>query len=371
MKIPPFALERYFARYEFSARYLMSSSDCDGLAVSELLEWADDEMREMWDGLHLGYTESLGHPLLREEIAGLYDGVQAGEVITFVPEEAIYAAMNCLLEPGDHVVSVYPAYQSLYQLAESLGCEVSHWTPREDEGWRFHPDDLATLLCKPTKLVVVNFPHNPTGAMPSKADFARIVDLVAERDAYLFCDEMYRFLEQDPADRLPSAVEAYPKAVVLFGMSKTFGMAGTRVGWLATHDSELFRGLVHFKDWTTICGSAPSEILSTIALRNRERIISRHVERIGRNLRALDTFMITHPWLLEYPRPRAGSILLARLLIEEDSMRFAERTVNEAGIMIAPSAMFGYGERHIRIGLGREAFPEMLDRLHEYLKDRA
>jgi hypothetical protein len=145
MGCTPFALERWFARHEFSARWTLSSSDCDGLAMGKLLAAADAEARALWDDLRLGYTESAGHPLLRREIAATYAGVAPQEVLAFVPEEGIYAAMRCLLRPGDRVVCVAPAYQSLYQVAADLGCEVVRWTPREEDGWRFDPDDLAAL----------------------------------------------------------------------------------------------------------------------------------------------------------------------------------------------------------------------------------
>jgi aspartate/methionine/tyrosine aminotransferase len=371
VEIKPFVLERFFAKYEFSARYLLSSSDCDGLTMAEVLSWADDETRALWDGLGLGYTESPGHPLLRAEIARLYQGVADDEIIEFIPEEGIFAALNCLVHPGDHVVCVYPGYQSLFEVAAACGAEVSHWTPREEEGWRFHPDDLAELIRPQTKLIVINLPHNPTGMYPSRDDFLRIVAIARDAGAHLFCDEMYRFLEQDPADRLPSACEVYDKAVVLFGMSKTYGLAGLRVGWLVTHDAELRDRLQGYKDWLTICGSAPSEILALIGLRNHDRIVTRHLERIRRNLDAVERFMAAHQDLFNWVRPRAGSICFPRLLGEQTSMDFALRTVREADIMVAPSEVFGYDEHHIRIGLGRENLPQVLGILDEHLRRRS
>lgn len=367
MDIKPFALERYFARHEFSARHLLSSSDCDGLPMAELLSWADDEMRTMWEGLALGYTESEGHPLLRREVAGLYEGIAADEVVEFVPEEAIFAAMNCLVRPGDRVVCTFPGYQSLYEIAAALGAEVSNWTPCEDEGWRFDPDDLAALVDEDTSLVVVNFPHNPTGWLPPHDDFRRIVEIVADAGAHLFCDEMYRFLEQDPDDRLPSGVELYDRAVCLFGMSKTYGLAGLRVGWLVTHDDELRAALQGFKDYLTICGSAPSELLAIIGLRNRERIVERHVARIGRNLDAVDRFVAAHADRLEWTRPRAGSVCFPRLLGPTSADELARRLVEERDVMVGPSGVFGYGDRHIRIGLGRESLPDVLAIVDDFL----
>ena len=367
MDIKPFALERYFARHEFTARHLLSSSDCDGLPMAELLSWADDETRSLWDGLALGYTESEGHPLLRREIAGLYEGVAPDEVVEFVPEEAIFAAMNCLVQPGDRVVCTFPGYQSLYEIAASLGADLSYWTPREDEGWRFDPDDLADLVDEDTSLVVVNFPHNPTGWLPSHDDFRRIVGIVGAAGAHLFCDEMYRFLEQDPADRLPSGVEAYDRAVCLFGMSKTYGLAGLRVGWLVTHDGELRAALQGFKDYLTICGSAPSEILALIGLRNHDRIVRRHVARIRRNLDAVERLIAAYADRLTWTRPRAGSVCFPRLLGSMGAEELARRLVEERDVMAGPAGVFGYGDRHVRIGLGRERLPEVLAIVDDFL----
>ncbi len=367
LDIKPFALERYFAAHEFSARYLLSSSDCDGLPMTELLSWADDETRALWDSLTLGYTESPGHPLLRREIAALYSGVEADEVIEFVPEEAIFAAMHCLVEPGAKVVCTFPGYQSLYQIAVALGAEVRHWLPHEEQGWHFDPADLEEQVHEKTRLIVVNFPHNPTGALPSRDDFLRIVQIARDCDAHLFCDEMYRYLEQDEGDRLPSAPEVYEKAVALFGMSKTYGLAGLRVGWLVTHDDDLRRKLQSFKDYLTICGSAPSEVLTVIGLRNHAQIVARHRDRIARNLDAVAALVAAHDDRLAWVRPRAGSICFPRLRGGQSADALADGLLREHDVMIAPSGAFSYGDRHIRIGLGRKALPRALALLDEYL----
>ena len=291
MQIEPFALERYFARYEFTARHLASCSDCDGLALEELLALADDETRALWRDLRLGYTESLGHPLLRTEIASMYEGAGADDVLTGAPEELIFLAMNCLLEPGDHVIATFPAYQSLHQIAESMGCEVTRWQPDEGRGWLFDPDFVRAHLGPRTRLIVANFPHNPTGALPPRAVYDELVVIARERGVHLFSDEMYRGLELDPAQRLPAGCEVYERAVSLSGMSKVFGLAGTRIGWLVTHDGALLARMAALKDYTTICSSAPSEVLALMGLRARDRIVARHVERIGHNLALLAQFL--------------------------------------------------------------------------------
>jgi aspartate/methionine/tyrosine aminotransferase len=370
MQIPAFQLERYFARYEFSARYLLSSSDCESLSMSELLSMADPEMTDAWETLKLGYTESWGHPLLREEIARIYEQVAADGVITVVPEEGIFLAMHALLEPGDHVVCTFPAYQSLYEIARAIGCEVSTWEPDEERGWYFDIDDLESKLRPNTKLVVVNFPHNPTGFMPTRADFAALVELVSKQGWYLLSDEMYRFLEVAPGTTLPAACDLYERAYSLSGLSKSFGLPGLRAGWLATQDLQGLERISQLKDYTTICASAPSELLATIALRSKERILIEQNERTRRNLSILDAFFERYQDQFSWNRPKGGSISFPRMLAVEDTFAFSEQVVAETGIMLAPSRAFQYSDNHLRIGFGRENLPKVVDLFSQYLDER-
>ncbi len=367
MQIPPFTLERYFAKYEFSAKYMLSSSDCESLTLPELLEMASSEMRKAFFELKLGYTESMGHPQLRAEAAGIYDGIEADDVLIAAPEEAIFLLMNALLEPGDHVISTFPGYQSLYEIARAGGCQVSMWEPDEDAGWHFNLARLAELLRPETKLVVVNFPHNPTGFMPSKKEFMRLIELLRERGIFLLSDEMYRYLEIEKGSTLPSACEAYEKAFSLFGMSKTFGTPGLRIGWLASKQRTALAQILELKDYTTICSSAPSEILSIIALQNRNAIIDMQNARLARNIALLDDFMAQRPERFRWNRPRGGSICFPRMLGVESTLDFGEKLVQDAGIMIAPSHVFDYGHQHFRIGFGRENFGEVLGLFGEYV----
>jgi len=367
MKITPFALERYFAKYEFSANYLLSSSDCDGLPMAEVVSWADDETKMLWENLALGYTESNGHPLLRQEVANLYRGITPEEVLIAAPEEGIFIALNTLLNPGDHVVCTWPGYQSLYEIALSLGCKVDLWQPVEAEQWRFDVDDLERAIQPNTRLIVINFPHNPTGSLPSRSDFDRIVQVARSHNLTLFSDEMYRFLEHKVEDRLPSAVEEYENAVSLFGMSKTFGMAGVRIGWLVTKNPDRYQKMLEFKDYTTICSSAPGEILSLMALRAKDRILVRHRNRIERNLSLLDDFFAHYPHLFSWVRPRAGTICFPRIVSDESASSFCTRVMDVAGIMLLPSTVYGYGDSHFRLGFGRENMPQVLKRLEEGL----
>jgi aspartate/methionine/tyrosine aminotransferase len=372
----PFALERFFAQHEFSARHLLSTSDCQGLAMADLPAGAEDDLRARWDDLHLGYTESQGLPDLREEIATLYKGVAAADVLVAAPEEAIFLAMNALLEPGDQVVCTFPGYQSLYALARSIGCDVSLWQPSEAQGWRFDPAELEELLRPDTKLVVWNFPHNPTGALPTHEDHTRMIEAVTAVGAWLFSDEMYRLLEPSDEIRLPAAVDMYERAVSLSGMSKAFGLAGLRIGWVATHNERILERMKTLKDYTTICSSAPSELLALMGLRSRDAILAHNRELVKRNREAAEAFFTRHAHSMTWVPPRAGTVCFPRLASAgrggaEGAEAFCARVLRQTGVLLLPSTVYGYGDSHFRLGLGRDDFVTGLEVLDAYLETDA
>ncbi len=368
MQLPPFELERYFARYEFAAPYLLSSSDCEALTLKNLLDMADSDQHQLWELLTLGYTESPGHPRLRQAVSDLYPGLGIEDILVAAPEEGIFLAMHALLKSGDHVVCTFPGYQSLYAVAQAIGCRVSMWTPFEDDGWHFDPGRLETLLEPDTRLVVVNFPHNPTGALPSPEEFTAIIDLLRQRNIVLLSDEMYRELEFPPARTLPAACAAYDGAVSISGLSKAYGLPGLRIGWLATQNQGLLAGVARLKDYTTICASAPSEILAIIALENRHRIVARQQRRLHTNLEVLEQFMAEHHRTFLWRKPEGGSICFPGFRRPEGAEAFCRQLVEQAGIMLVPAAPFQFGDRHVRIGFGRDNLPEVLQRLAAHLR---
>jgi aspartate/methionine/tyrosine aminotransferase len=368
MRPAPFALERFFARHEFTARYLLSCSDSEGMGMAELLALADPESRELWDALHLGYTESLGLPPLREQIARSYSNVEAEQILVAAPEECIFLAMNSLLEPGDHVVCTFPGYQSLYQLALSLGCEVSFWEPTEAQSWHFDPPALAGLVRPNTKLIVWNFPHNPTGALPAREDFDRILAIAEASGAAVFSDEIYRLLEPSPALRLPAAVDRLDRAISFSGMSKAYGLAGIRIGWLATKDPDLLGRMATLRDYTTICNGAPSEILALVALRAGETILGHSRRRLATNLIAAHEFFAGRSRAFQWVPPQGGTVCFPRFTGPGGAEALCGRVLTDSGILLLPSSVYGYGDSHFRLGLGRDDFPEGIARLDEHLR---
>ncbi len=368
MQITPFKLERYFAQYEFKVKYLLSPSDCESLSMSELLQLADPDSLALWNELRLGYTESSGHPALRAEVSRLYQTVTPDDVMIAAPEEAIFVAMHTLLRPGDQVVSVFPAYQSLYELARAIGCDVTPWTLElSAKGWRLDLNQLERALTERTRLVVLNFPHNPTGYLTSRDELDAIVNLARKRGLYVFCDEMYRLLEYDPARRLPAMCDLYEKGISLSGMSKTFGLPGLRIGWLATRERALVERFLAFKDYTTICSSAPSEVLSLMALRAQDAIVARNLAIIRDNLQAAERFFAEHGNQFVWVGPQAGSVAFPQWVGGTSVEQFCQGALDQQGVMIVPGSIFDFSGNHFRVGLGRKNFAEALGRVHDYV----
>ena len=368
MQITDFKLERYFAAYEFKVRYLLSASDCEALTLAELLAMADPATLDLWRDLSLGYTESQGHPLLREEVARLYSGIAPDETLIATPEELIFIAMNVLLAPGDHVIATFPGYQSLYEVAGALGATVTRWalTPGAS-GWQLDLAALERSITPRTRLLVINFPHNPTGHLPTAAELDAIIALARRHSLHIFSDEMYRLLEYDPADRLPSVADLYERGIALSGLSKSFALPGLRIGWLATHDRDFLARAAAFKDYTTICSSAPSEVLGIMALRSRERIVARNLAIIRANLALAEQFFAAHSGAFRWLPPRAGSVAFPQLIGSTPAADFCRDVLDAKSLMILPGDVFDFGGNHVRIGLGRRNFGEALGVLGEHL----
>lgn len=370
MKFPPFKIEEYFTIYEFSARYMMGSSDPETHTLSELVSMADKECLSLWNDLKLGYTEYYGLPLLREELSNLYSKLnQENILVCSGAEEGIFISLQVLLERDDHVVVVTPCYQSLKEIPKLLGANVTEM-PLEwvNNQWHFNLEKFSKFVTDQTKLVILNFPHNPTGFHPNQQLFWDIIEIIKKHNCYLFCDEVYRLSEQNNLDTLPNAVDCYEKSISLGVMSKSFGLAGLRIGWLASNDKSLLRDFSSNKNYTSICNSAPSEILSLIALRNKEHIIERNLTIAKKNLDLLDQFFNQFQSVYDWYRPTAGFIAFPRLKLDLQIEQFSKRLVDEENILILPGLLFDNMDNHFRIGYGRQNLPEALDKFDRFTK---
>ena len=370
MPLPDFELERYFAKYEFVAPYVLCASDLETMKLRDLVAMFDDECRALWEDLSLGYWPATGHPLLRREIAALY-GLDADDVVVFTGAgEAIYIAMSTLLGPGDHAVVTWPGYQSLYEVARGAGADVTLWRLSAEKSWTLDPDELRAAIRPNTKLVVINVPHNPTGALCDEATFRSILDITERAGARLFSDEVYRFLEFDERDRLPPAAASSSRALSLGVMSKAFGLAGLRVGWIAARDRALLERFAAHKDYLSICGGPPNEVLALGALRNRDIILADKRAILSKNIALLDAFFERQRSKVQWVRPRAGSIGFPRSLSATPIEVMARQLVDEAGVMILPGSVYGAPGNHFRLGFGRSNLQDALGRFEAFLERR-
>jgi aspartate/methionine/tyrosine aminotransferase len=374
MTLPEFALETYFARWEFAARYNLTASDAQSVTLARLLELAGPADRAEWESLSLGYTPTRGAPSLREAIAATYDVVTAADIMTFVPGEAITSVMRGLLEPDDHVVTVIPNYQSAENVPRSL-CEVTAVPLRPEDGWDLDTDAIAAALRPRTRLIAVNFPNNPTGSVASAGQWRALVDLARDRGIYLFSDEIYRGVERDPARTLPQAADEYERAISLGGLSKAYGLPGLRIGWIACRDPRVLDRAERVKHYGSICSAAPSEVLARIAIRARDTLLAATRDVIARNLPVFEAFFARHADEFSWSPPDGGCVCYPRYLGPDGVEEFCRAAVGEGSVLLLPASVYASplaplpGDR-FRVGLGRADAPEALAALEEFLARR-
>jgi aspartate/methionine/tyrosine aminotransferase len=369
MQITPFRIEEYMGKYEFAAKYLLSSSDAESQTIEELLaleSGAHDAFLKHW----CGYTESPGAPWLREALAPIYTSIHPDQLIVVsAAEEAIFLFYHALLSPKDHAIVETPCYESALTVPKSTGASVSEWRRKPENHWAHDLAALESLIRPNTRALYINTPHNPTGLLMPPDIFQKVLKLAAGQNIYVFCDEVYRELEHDPATRLPAACDLYDRAISLGSVSKTYGLPGLRLAWLASHDQAFLQKIISLKHYTTICASAPSEFLTALAFRHRPKFIDRNLQIVLRNLPLLNTFFAARHDLFDWTPPNASTIGFARFKPHQDVQVFCENLVRDAGVLLLPGTVYDE-PRHIRFGYGRKNMSESLAQLETYLRSK-
>lgn len=367
MKINDFKLEVFFGKHEFTAPYLLTQSDCESMSISDLLK-LEEGSQEKFLNEWLGYTEVPGDPELRSVISNLYTTMDSDNIIVHAgAQEPIFNFMNVLLNKEDHVITQFPIYQSLFEVANAIGCEVTPWEIEQGEtGWMIDINKLESLIQSNTKLIVLNSPNNPTGYTFTEDEIIRISDIARKNDIYVFCDEVYKGVELDGYKR-PWFSDLYEKGISLGVMSKAYGLAGLRIGWLATKDADLLEKLIRMKHYTSICSSGPSEKLSIIALKNSDLLLDRNTQIIEDNLRIADSFFKKYPTLFKFNRPMAGPVAFIKINIEKPIALFCDELVEKQGVLLLPSNIYGMDTQYFRMGFGRTNFKESLDQFEAFL----
>jgi aspartate/methionine/tyrosine aminotransferase len=369
-----FRLEEYLGEWEFNARYYLTASDAESVTLAELLAMGTEEEREGFMAMPLSYIETWGTEDLRQAVAGTYDTVDAGHVLAFAgAQEAMFWTMQELVGPGDHAVVTVPCYQSMETVTLATGADVSALLMRREDGWALDLDELRGLLRPTTKLIAVNYPNNPTGYVPEAPTFRALVELCDERGIRLFCDEVYRGIEVDPRRTLPQAADLSETAISLNVASKSYGLPGLRVGWLACRDRALLERLEKRKHYTSICNPGPSEYLAAIALRNRERLWNRNRGIVAANRPLWEAFFARRANLFDWEPPVGGCVCFPRYK-GGDVEDFARRLVMKEGVVVLPASVY-YSELadapadHFRVGLGRLGLEEGLAAFERFLRE--
>jgi aspartate/methionine/tyrosine aminotransferase len=373
--LPDFRLEVHFSRWEFVARHNLTASDAQTMTVSELLALGSEEDRAAFDDLALGYVPTWGSARLRAAIASTYATCGPEDVLAFAgAEEAMFWALQLLAEPGEHVVVTVPNYQALETVPRAAGIDVTGVLLDERDDWRLHLDEVEAALRPTTRVVAVNFPNNPTGAVPDAETFAALVELCEERGIRLFSDEVYRGLELDPGRTLPQAADLSPTALSLNVLSKSYGLPGLRIGWLACRDHAVLERLERHKHYTSICNAGPSELLGAIALGARAQVQARNRAIIAENLPQFDAFFARHAELFEWAPPQGGCVAFPRYLGAEGVEEMCRELLERESVFLLPASIYRSDlapvpDDRFRIGVGRhdpgaalEAFGAYLDR---------
>lgn len=369
-----FELEVYFSAWEFKARHHMTASDVESMSLNDLLRMAEEEDREHFQDCWLGYTRTWGDPELLDLISATYDCLSHQHILCFAgAEEGIYTAMRVLLDKDDHAIVAVPNYQAAETIPLAI-CNVSGVPLRAENNWHLDVDAVAKAIRPNTKLLSINFPNNPTGAILPREDLNRLVEVCRKHGIYLFSDEVYRLLELDDNKRLPQVADLYEKGISLNVMSKAYGLPGLRIGWLACQQRELLVRFERYKHYLSICNAGPSEILAKIALKHKETILQRNRQLLRENLKQLDDFFLQYADLFDWARPDGSCVAYPRYTGSGTVESFCEALVKDQGVLLLPSSiyrseLFETPADRFRIGFGRKGIQEGLEAFGTFIKD--
>lgn len=363
--LPDFRLESHFAKWEFKARYHMTASDAESVSLRDLLSMASSDDRTAFENLWLGYTETWGAPDLRALIASTYRDLEEDNILCFAgASEGIFAASTVLLEPHSHAIVVTPNYQSHETLPLAI-CSATGIPLNPDDNWSLDIDQIAAAIKPNTKLVTINFPHNPTGAILPKDRYGALIELCRKQGIYILHDEIFNGLGPTSAKHLPFIADVYERGLSLNVLSKSLGLPGLRIGWIACQDRDVLVRMERLKHYLSICNSGPSERLAIIALKAKDQLLARNNRIIDENLTKWDAFFGHHEELFEWRRPDGSCTGFPRYRGPEGVEVFTRAMVEESSVLLLPSTIYRseLGETPIdrfRLGFGRRGLDEGL-----------
>ena len=339
--------------------------------MQEIVQMADDECAALWNNLKLGYTEVPGHPKLREEIRKqIYPTLRTEHILCFAgAEDAIFCSLFALCEQNDEVIVLTPCYQSVLEVPLLKKAKIKQIALKKENDWKIDLEAIEKAIQPNTKCISINFPQNPTGQVITQDELVALAALCKKYNIWLLSDEVYRLLGQPKENWAQSAAEMYDKAISVGVMSKAFGMAGLRIGWIACQNQELLKKAEQVKHYTSICSSGPAEIITLIALRNIKKILARNNAIVGANLAILEDFFKKYDQLFTWIRPQGGCVGFVEYKGKESIEVLAEKLVQEKSVLLMPSSIFEFEGNYFRIGFGRKNMPEALAKFEEFINE--
>lgn len=366
MDMSSFLVDAYFTEYESKAKYMMGSSDPESLllkeAITDLSKYADEP---------LGYALGNGYLPLREKLSTLYKTVLPNQIaIMNGGEETIYVTMRALLKAGDEIIVQMPSYQSLSVVAKEIGCRITEFRPPFEQDWSFDIELLRSKFSSKTKLLVLNYPHNPTGACLTDNDMTDIAKLCRKYGIILIADEMHRFLRLDKNCTNASFADVYENAIALGGFSKTFASPGLRLDWIATQNTELMQKLLAYRHFTSTCTNLPCQWLASELLDKKFEIIERNNAIVKNNAVLLKSLVQNHADVFAYVPPKGATMAYVKLLGGRRAMSFCMELLEHTEVLIVPSSVLENSDEYLRIGLCRKSFSECVRLVDAYLSTK-
>lgn len=372
-RLPEFKLETHFSKWEFKAKHHMTASDAESMSLDELLSMATADERDAFETMWLGYTETYGAPELRDAIAEQYAQCSSNNILCFAgASEGIFAANNVLLDKDSHAIVVTPNYQSHESLPLAI-CDATGVPLNPDDGWSLDIDRVADAIKPNTRLITINFPHNPTGTILSSDRYDALIELCRKHGIYILHDEIFNGLGPTGTAHLPFIADKYERGLSLNVMSKAYGLPGLRIGWIASQDTEVLSAMERMKHYLSICNSGPSEKLTLIALRNRNKILQRNCAIVDDNLIKWESFFAKYPNHFQWNRPDGSCMAFPKYLGEEGVETFCRELIEKRGVLFLPSTIY-HSELgttpndRFRLGLGRKGLDKGLAALDEHMQ---
>ena len=342
MHIQPFKVEEWMNEYEKYCKYDLGNTTVNTLTLEKLFEICEVDKQYFLNKLcvnSLGYGYVKGNPDFKKGISKLYKNVSQDEIITTIGTAgANHLVFYSLVEPEDEVISVLPSYQQLYSIPESFGANVKYLHLKQENNFLPDLEELNNLVSENTKLICLNNPNNPTGALMDEIFLKKIVEIAKKSDAYILCDEVYRGLNQEDIET-PSIVDLYEKGISTSGMSKTFSLAGLRLGWTVSKDKSFLKKAFSHREYNMISCSVSDETVAALALENASKIVERNKKTIRENLKILDSW-VKNEKLVRYVKPQAGTTALVFYDADISSKDLCDRLAKKCGVFLTPGFCF-------------------------------